>query len=175
MAWTTPKTDWATGDLVAASNLNEIGDNFNALMTRLENGASSSIDRSTNYSTGSATWLDVDATEGNFKHTITTSGGNVLVGFTGTFGYGSGTSRIMGLDLNIDGSRYAGDDGIVSHRFESDVNTVSFTALITGLSAGEHIFKLQWAVLASSTTFTLYAGAGTSNYDVHPQFWVQEM
>ena len=31
MAWTTPKTDWETGELVAASDLNAIGENLAVL------------------------------------------------------------------------------------------------------------------------------------------------
>ena len=33
MAWTTPKTDWETGELVAASDMNEIGENLAVLKT----------------------------------------------------------------------------------------------------------------------------------------------
>ncbi|MCY4020248.1 MAG: hypothetical protein OXG39_12650 [Chloroflexi bacterium] len=31
MAWTTPKTDWNTGELVTAADMNAIGENFAAL------------------------------------------------------------------------------------------------------------------------------------------------
>ena len=50
---------------------------------------------------------------------------------------------------------------------------VSFTFLATGLAAGTHTFKLQWKTGAA--TATMYAGAGTPNLDVHPQFWAREV
>ena len=36
MAWTTPKTDWATGDLVAANELNEVGEDLQYLKSALD-------------------------------------------------------------------------------------------------------------------------------------------
>ncbi len=36
MAWTTPKTDWSTGELVTAEDMNAVGENLAALsFTRL--------------------------------------------------------------------------------------------------------------------------------------------
>ncbi len=161
--WTTPKT-WTVDELVTASAMNtHLRDNLNALKT--PPSAHYECDESSDYTTSAGAWVDVDAT--NLALTITTNGGDVLVHFHGNV-YGS--SAHVWLDVAVDGTREGGDDGIVRAR-QSDYDTVSFTRLITGLSAGEHTFKLQW----KSSNGTLYAGAGTTNLDVHPQFWVREV
>lgn len=125
---------------------------------------------SSDYTTTSTSFTDVDGT--NFSLTITTTGGNVLVGFSGTVRIDTVGAHVQ-LNVDVDGSVVAADDGIVSMRAGGvTINSMSFTYLVTGLSAGSHTFKLQWKV--SSSTATLYAGAGTTHNDIHPQFWVQE-
>ena len=167
MAWTTPKT-WADDELVTANVMNtHIRDNLNALKTPPSDHYE--LNEASDYTTTSTSWVDVDST--NLALTITTSGGDVVVQFHGNFFIGS--AAYMLLDIDVDGSRIGGDDGIFRYTNGSYYQTVSCTRLITGLSAGEHTFTLQWKV--SSGTGTLYAGAGTSGWDVHPQFWAREM
>lgn len=128
-------------------------------------------DEGSDYTTTSTTFVDVDAT--NLSLTITTTGGNVMVGYSGTVRIDTVGAHVH-LNVDVDGSVVAADDGIVSMRSTGvTINSMSFVYLVTGLSAGSHTFKLQWKV--SSSTATLYAGAGTSNNDIHPQFWVQEL
>lgn len=161
--WTTPKT-WAVDELVTASALNtHLRDNLNALKT--PPSAHYESDEASDYTTTAGTWADVDAT--NLALTITTHGGDVLVHFHGTL---QGSGQHVFLDVAVDGTREGGDDGILRVR-QDDYEAVSFTRLISGLSAGEHTFKLQW----KSSSGTLFAGAGTSNLDLHPQFWVREV
>ena len=159
MAWTTPKT-WAVDELVTASDLNtHIRDNLNAL--KVPPTDHYELNEGSDYTTSSTSFVDVDAT--NLALTITTTGGDVLVhfhGYTVNQGY---------FDLAVDGSRAGGDDGCI--RFTT--GPVSFTRLITGLAAGEHVFKLQWKTVGAA--LTLYAGTGTAGYDLHPQFWVREI
>ena len=76
------------------------------------------------------------------------------------------------FNVSVDDDDDADDDGYTGQRGTA-AQAVSFTRLITGLSAGEHTFKLRWRVTGG--TGYIYAGAGTSGYDVHPQFWVREM
>lgn len=124
------------------------------------------------YSTTSASFVDVDAT--NLALTITTAGGDVDIWFTGTF---KSTSALpFFLDVDVDGSPAAGDDGIIGCRMGS-LNTngsqpLSFIFRVAGLSAGSHTFKLQWRTTGG--TLTLHAGAGSTNGDVHTQFGVKE-
>jgi hypothetical protein len=79
----------------------------------------------------------------------------------------------VNLDLDVDGVRHAGDDGLT--RIDTITAPVSFVRLIRGLTPGSHTFRLQWRV-SSGANATLYAGAGTSpQLDLHPQFWVREV
>ncbi len=158
--WTTPKT-WAVDELVTASDFNtHIRDNLNAL--KAPPSAHYELDEASDYTTSSASFVDVDATK--LALTITTNGGDVLVHFHGTVLYDAY------FDVAVDGTRVGGNDGMLC--FTGSAIPVSFTRLITGLSAGEHTFKLQWK---TTGTCHLYAGAGTSGRDLHPQFWAREV
>jgi L-2-hydroxyglutarate oxidase LhgO len=163
--WTTPKT-WSTGEALSANDMNtHIRDNLGAL--KAPPTAAYTPDEAANYNTSQTTFVDVDAS--NLALTITTTGGDVMVGFHGHIFANGG---ICHLDVEVDGTREAGDDGITAV-YTNNHEAVSFTLLITNLDAGSHTFKLQWKVTAGSAA--LYAGAGTANLDVHPQFWVREI
>lgn len=170
-AWTTPAT-WSTTQLVTASDLNEqIRDNLSALKAPptdyhvLNEGA--------DYTLNSAVFADVDGT--NLSLTITTTGGDVFVGFHGNFS-NDATTRNLYLDVTMDGVAVGGNDGIIAERVDVTAAPgagVSFTRLIPGVAAGTHTFNLTYKVSAGAVT--LYAGAGTSGGDLHGQFWVREM
>jgi hypothetical protein len=172
MAWTTPKTDWANNDLVAASNLNDIGNNLAAL--KAPPTALFVANESSDYTTTSTTFVNVDGTSGKFFLTITTTGGDVLVGFSGTVMSSGGS---IFFDVEVDGARTAGDDGLMaaSPASSSARTAVTFFKLIQGLAAGSHNFKLQWKENVGAGTATLLAGSGVANGDVHPQFFVREL
>lgn len=128
------------------------------------------LNEGSDYTTSSTSFVDVDGT--NLALTITTNGGDVLVGFAG---YSSLSANFTGWNVAVDGADYFADEGLA--RSPSQPQSVqampSFVVRITGLSAASHTFKLRWRQGISGTS-TLYAGAGTSNSDVHPQFWVLE-
>lgn len=167
--WTTPKT-WSTGELVTASLMNShVRDNMDFLKdppTGLYN-----VNEAGDYTTTSTSFVDIDAT--NLSLTITTAGGDVMIGFYGSFK--ESVANIIYLDVDMDGSRLGGDDGIIGLRVSTNVmqDTMSFVYLQQSLSAGSHTYKLQWKV--KGNTGTLHAGAGVANADVHPQFWVREV
>ncbi len=172
--WTQPAT-WTVNQLVTADDLNEqLRDNLEFLKDP-PSGAYMA-DESANYSTTSSTFVDVDAT--NFALSLTTAGGDVLVGFYGTMANaGVGGRTFFDVDVSTSG-RIGGDDGLITVQNPDAssgdrVCVVSFVYLLTGLAAGTHEFSLQWKALVN--TATLYAGAGTSNVDVHPQFWAREI
>lgn len=175
MAWTTPRT-WVVNELVTDALLNtHVRDNLDILKNppSAHYEANESADYTNNVT---ASWSDVDATSGKFNLSITTGGGDVLVGFAGAFA-GSASLRTL-LNIQYDGTtRVAADDGIVAFHVDSagsaGIRAVSLVYLIPGLSAGPHSFKLQWKV--TTGTVTLYAGAGTASADLHPQFWVREV
>lgn len=175
MGWTTPQ-NW-TAVPFTVSNLNtQIRDNLEAL----KNPPSEyyNADESSNYSTTSLTFTNVDGTdtEGKFRHTITTAGGDVFVHLHCNVITSAGADRVF-FDVTVDGTAIGGTDGIIGAAVPGTTAPgipVSFTRLIPGLSAGSHVFRLQWKV-DSGTTVTLYAGAGTVQGDMIPQFWVREM
>jgi hypothetical protein len=178
----------ATGDLIAAADWNQVGDNFDHLAALKAGGTALSskssaaellatpkadytLNESSNYTTTSTSFADIDAVK--LALSITSNGGDVLVQFHGTFTINAAST--FWLELMVDGVAHAGDDGIGGFSVPATGAgvTASFTRLIKGLSAGSHTFKLRWKTL--SNTLTLYAGAGTASWDVHPQFWVKEI
>lgn len=166
MAWTTPKTDWATGELVAASDLNAIGENMAALVAPPTAVYTTTADIAFSASTE---FTDVDSD--NLNLTISTNGGDVLVHFHGSMSQYD--NRWFSLDVEVDGARLGGDDGLLKNDHhnvsgaETGISAVSFTHLLRDLAAGSHTFKLQWKDEPSRRAeHGLLAGA---------QFWVREI
>jgi hypothetical protein len=164
MAWTQPKT-WSSEPLTSSDLNTHLRDN----LEELKDPPSEQyvLNQGTDYTTTSTSWVNVDNT--NLAFTLTTNGGDVLVHVHLPV---VGSGGIVYLDLEVDGTRLAGDDGL-ARAAAGGVAIVSFTRLITGLAAGSHTIKLQWKVGAG--TGTIYAGAGTSGNDLHGQMWVREV
>ena len=126
-------------------------------------------DEASDYSTTSTTFVDVDATNFSFTVSTTSADQKVLVGFVGSVT----NNGNLYFDIDLDGTRVGGDDGVmvlVPALYNYGKNA-SFTRMVNVSTSGSHTFKLQWKVEAN--TGTMYAGAGTSGYDIHPEFWVQ--
>ncbi|MCC6612886.1 MAG: hypothetical protein IT320_05360 [Anaerolineae bacterium] len=175
MSWTTPKT-WLAGSPLLAADLNtHLRDNLNAL--KAPPTANQQVNEASDYSTTSGSFVDVDTTD--LALTITTTGGDVMIGFAGALKAPSNNGA--NLDVLLDGVRIGGDDGITSVTNDYDgtyterVNNASFVYLKRSLGAGSHTFKLQWKSV-SGNTVTMPAGAGSvGGNDLHPQFWVREV
>lgn len=179
MPWRNPIT-WQVNQLVTETDLNEqVRDNLSYLKERVDTPSSAQIllNESSDYTTISTSYVDVDATK--LALTITTRGNAVMVGFFGTVSAGTAVESIAYFDVAVDGVRVGGDDGLtlVARKNGSGGSlahdSVSFVLLIPTLSAGDHTFKLQWKISGSS--MILRAGTGTTGLDVHPQFWVREV
>ena len=160
MAWTTPKTDWTTGELVSASDMNSIGANLAALKLP----APAVGETTAQISKNSGSFVDVDGD--NLNLTVTTRGGDVLAHFHGSAHLNTGEE--VHFDVDVDGTRQGGNDGILqssfhASRWNNSYEAVSFTRLIQNLSVGSHTFKLQWK---TNGGISLKAGA---------QFWVREI
>ncbi len=160
MAWTTPKTDWTTGELVSAEDMNAIGENLATLQQFLGNIAVYTTPVYMDWA--SAQFADVDSD--NLNLTIATTRGNVLVHFSGSVWLHNGEK--VYFDIDVDGTRQGDREGI--SRIENGtggnyMGNISFTHLIQNLSAGSHTFKLQSKTVGG---IRLYAGA---------QFWVREI
>lgn len=174
--WATPVKDWSDNALVTAADLDtEIRDRMEFLKAPPTDYVR--VDEGADYTTTSTTFVDVDSLgDPDLSLTIVTAGGDVLVGFSGAFQHSSVAVRIA-LDVAVDGVRLGGDDGLISGACAGSQNgylPMAFVAMVRGLSAGSHTFKLQWKT--ASATATLHAGAGTGTFgDTHPQFWVREV
>ena len=167
--WTTPAT-YTPSQRVGADDLNLVRDNLEFLKSPPTD--TYEFNDGSNWSTTSTTFANVDATDLSLD--ITTAGGAVMIGFVGTVDGTSGGTVHAYFDVSIDGVRIGGDDGICVAHCGAEATVVSFVYLKVGVSAGAHNFKLMWKT-SSGDTLLLYAGAGTSNYDVHGQFWVREV
>ena len=174
MTWHTPKT-WQLNELVTEATLNEqVRDNEGYLFERPLSYIN--LDQSANIVTTSTTFVNVHA---DIARTITLAGTRARVTFQGFFrieGSGAGSQRLW-LDIAVDGVRQAGDDGLCMGQVTNNgYLPLAFSWVVTGLTPGTHTFTLQWKTYASvgTPTGTLYAGAGTSAFDLHPQFSVEE-
>ena len=168
MAWTTPKT-WTSEPLTSLDLNTYMRDNQTHLKDRMDNSIDRFVSGKTQLSTSSTEYVDVDATR--LALTLTTNGGDVLVGFTGTVLSHQVTGWTF-LNLAVDGVDYVADDGIcraAAVRAGSQGHVpISFVILVTDLEAGSHTFKLRWKTSANNT----------SSIDVvklHPQFWAKEL
>jgi hypothetical protein len=138
------------------------------LTTNTEHSAEYTLNEGSNYTTSSTNFEDVDATKLNLP--ILISATEMHVHFEG---YASiSPNGVIFFDITLDGAAIAGDDGCLRAPNTATGSVVAITRQITTLP-GTHQLKLQWKV--SANTATLFAGAGTSNADIHPQFWVREV
>ena len=158
MTWTTPKTDWTSDDLVAARDMNAIGEN---LATLKNPSTAAYLTAEQIFADTNGDFLDVDST--NLSLTITTSGGDVMVHFDGVLQRHSGRDTDNCFDIDVDGNRQGGEDGLMRTRIHGTRINESFSRLIRNLSAGSHTFKLQWR---NWENVRIYPGA---------QFWVREI
>jgi hypothetical protein len=170
MAYTNPTTQ-ATDHIVTATEWNtDLVDNIRALKN--PPSAHFEANEATDYSTTSTTWTSVDATSGKFSLSITTTGGDVMVGFSGVVT--KSTDGAVFFDVQLDGgSHIGGDDGLAALWNSSGRGTVTFLRLVP-LAAGVHTFTLRWKVTGTNPA-VIYAGAGTAGLDLHPQFWAREL
>jgi hypothetical protein len=169
MAYTNPPLR-STDDIISATDWNtDLVDNLRALKN--PPSAHYEPNETTDYTTLSTTWANVDAA-GKLTLSITTTGGDVMIGFNGVVT--KSTDGAVFFDVQLDGaSHIAGDDGLAGLWNASGRGTVSFVRLVP-LAAGTHTFTLRWKITGTAAA-TLYAGAGTANVDFHPQFWVREL
>ncbi len=157
-----PRTDWANGELVTADDMNEIGEHLKKLMAPLPIAT---------YTTPSdivatpRTWSDIDSENLNF--TLNTTGGDVLAHFQGVIHDQTNRGHTVGFNLEVDGVRQRGSNGIVNAGLDNGRQNVPicFTNLIRNLSAGPHTFKFQWES---------YQERGV-RLKKEAQFWVREI
>ena len=169
MAWTTPKT-WSSEPLTSIDLNTYMRDNQNHLKDRLDASASRVVGEGAVFTTTANEFVDVDTTK--LALTLTTHGGDVLLGFTGTVQF-SLSSATIHLNVSVNNVDYVGDDGVIGimnggTRDSQRNKPVSFVVLIPGLSAGSHTFRLRWKTSSQNTASMDVVG-------MHPQFWAKEI
>lgn len=166
MTWAALSTR-STGELITAAIWNQdIVANLNAL--KLPNSAHYELTGTSDYTTASTSFANVDATDGKLSLSITLAvQADVLVHFHGS---GVNSTGNIYFDVTRNGTRIAGDDGMVKYPSGS-VQGFEFTRLVPSVPAGAQTFNLQWKVAAG--TATLYSGTASGN-TLHGQYWVRE-
>jgi hypothetical protein len=93
--------------------------------------------------------------------TITTTGGDVLVWFSGAVSIGSAAE--IDVTLNVDGSAQGGTRGLAWTNFSSASNpvTISFVWRVAAPSAGSHTYKIQWKSPGAGTA-TMYGNPNST-------------
>ncbi len=160
--WTTPP-DFVAGTVVTETELDTLSGDLTYLYNRPSDV--DKVDNGASYTTTSTSFTDISAP--NLGITLSVNSGKVLLLFTGTC---SATGGQVRFDFDIDGTRYcsAATDGLTGVTSTNPIS-VSMTALVPGLSAGSHTFKVKWWV-TSGQTATLYAGNGVAAQDWIPSF-----
>lgn len=178
MAWSIPKT-WLN-EVVIVQDMNQyLRDNLLAL--KYPPSAVYNIQESSNYSTSSTSFVDINAVEGKFLHTITTTGdgnggnGDVMVALLASV-YATTAIRVY-FRIVLDGVAQNANDGLLVMNTAPaptfGLGMASFMFPLRNVSPDTHEIKLQWKV--SSGTAILPANAGTSGRDMRGQFFVREM
>ncbi|MDE2750252.1 MAG: hypothetical protein OXI34_14945 [Chloroflexota bacterium] len=169
MAWTTPKT-WSSEPLTSIDLNTYVRDNQNHLKDRLDTSVSRIVSGGSLLTTTAQAFVDIDPI--HLSLTLTTHGGDVLLGFTGT-AQNRANNAVTSINVAVDGVDYFADNGVIEFKNDA-VNAVdrnkplTFVLLISGLGAGIHTFTLRWKTTRGNT-------ARMDVVNVHPQFWAKEI
>lgn len=164
---------WAAGEVVTNSALNTyLRDNMDLLKDPTTSGYQ--FDELSDYTTTSSAFVAVDSTNGKFRQTLDTYGGDVLVTFAGA----AGGNNDVTFDIAVDGNRQAGEDGLYNVANRSNAfrfSNASFAYWVTGLAAGVHTFDLMWRSEGGGTVRVPVGSASGGYSQYHPQFLVREV
>jgi len=154
MAWTTAKT-WSSEPLTSNDLNTYVRDNQNYLKDRLDGANAKQYTTQVTADTTSNTFVDMDAT--NLNLTITTNSADVAITIIGN-AYNSTNSNVRWAEVavDIDGTDYLLVVSSGSHATIGAGDCISSTFIISGLSAGDHTFKLRMRAENSGTAhFTI--------------------
>lgn len=143
MAWTSPAT-WTAGQVVSAADMNtQVRDNMSYL---LSGRPIATATRQAQYSTTTASFTDVDAT--NLKVSGSIISGRAMVLISTGLGAANSANHYGAVSVIADSTTYPLTHNTtygLAFASQNDVQkTVGLLAIFTGLSAGTHDFKLQF-------------------------------
>lgn len=131
-------------------------------------------------SCSSGSFVDLESTQ--LSITLPISTGSALIGFSamGYVGSVSAAGNGADFDIAVDGTRIGGGaNGLAGYAFPGTATPynvpIAFTALKTGLSVGNHTFRIQARSRNSPTALYLWVGSNLTGNDFAIQFWVQEV
>lgn len=130
-------------------------------------------DEASDLAVNSTSFIDLDANNGKFQHTITTAGGAVLVTFRVCITVSATLAAFF--DIMVDGVSEGGTDGLFGQTYTAVAGvdgTVYFSHWVTGLAAGSHVIKARAKVSTGTMTILRQAGGAA---DVPAQFAVMEL
>lgn len=136
---------------------------------RTHNSANYEANEGSNYSIASGTPAAIDSTNWNYNLIFTESGRIESNLASSCIATGGATAVIM--NLLLDGALVAADTGIAVWSLSATTiayNT-SYPYTTANLLPGTHNIQPYWSRVTSNTA-NMYAGAGSANADVHPQF-----
>lgn len=136
---------WANGDVIDEDDMGIIKGDLEYLLTPNAE-LYTNFDGSTQYTTTSTVWADVDST--NMRHTIVTNGGDVFVEVGGWGVWSTATYEVC-IDIEVDGARLSGQTyGL----FLTGAGELYRTMRISGLAAGSHTLALQFRMATAGGT-----------------------
>lgn len=171
MAWNSPPAYSATLQTVTAFNT-YIRDNLLALK---DPPSGLSYVSARNYQVaGVGAWTAVDTAlvDGHFQHTVQVRGTWAKAVFRGSI-HPKVNNGDIGFNVNVNGTPWLPGAGIIwdATAMSGNVIPVCFEVIITGLTPGGNVFRLDWS--ATHTAFLLY-GSGTVARFSPPMWYVTE-
>lgn len=155
MPWNNPLPTFTDGVAPTAAQLNDILENLEWLHAP----PSDSFEYSgADLTTTSTTFASISS---DFELAVTTTGGHVFCLLVAH-------ARFLYFDIEIDGARLGGTNGIAVVSTTSFGAQVQIPHMIFNLAAGAHTFKAMWKRETSGTPGIIYA-------DVMPRFYVREL
>jgi hypothetical protein len=127
------------------------------------------VDDSANYSTNSGTFVSIGGSAQFFADNIQVPSTAFVAIFD--FDLIAAAALRVYFDLFVDGVQVLGGDGKhLTLPNNTDVQHVCLMFPVAGITPGVHDIELKWRVTTS--TVTMYAGAGTNGHDTHPTWTI---
>ena len=118
----------------------------------------------------STSWSDISSV---FELTISSNGGDLLVIFNASL---QSTTSIFYLDIEVNGARQGGADGILAILDGTGVpKNLPMYWLLTEMQAGDYTIKMKYKMQTAATQALLYMGGEQFSSAIAPQFVVREV
>lgn len=118
----------------------------------------------------STSWSDISSV---FELNISSKGGDLLVIFNADL---QTTTSILYLDIEVNGNRQGGTDGILAILDGIGVpKNLPMYWLLTEMQAGDYTIKMKYKMQTAATSAILFMGGQSGDSAIAPQFVVREV